>query len=703
MLPVSIPANSTPGARGFVTTLRAGLNAGLMNGMLFGLADGIIAGLSTKPDGVFAWLGCLGLSVLTYGLVWIGVLMLASPILHALLRTKDLYGRFRVLLILAFGLGLFLELYWWTRPYLLSGHAALDPRRLALAALFLALGMGLSLACGRLLRRLPGAVPMTATIAVPLLWIVGGAYLLSTHSATVGRGDLNARNRELPNVLLIVCDALRSDVIGAYGNTRVKTPVIDELAKNGVLFENTIVTAPFTWASFGSILTGKYPRRHGLVKMDPRHRMGGDNVTLPWQLKSAKRLGDGVKLEDRDFISATFMTGTLSHGSGLARGFDIYYEALVGHDIVDTASAWSIFRSQLVLSILRDKLAQSFDSSRVVSVARKWFGEQSGQRFMVMVHLYSTHTPYDPPKKFREMYCDPKYSGPVTAFYAEHRLMIESGEAKPTDADMEQIRNLYYAGVSQADFMIGELLAQLRASGALDNTLVMLTADHGEELGDHHLWEHNWPFQTNQSVPLVMALPGKLPAGRRVGAGVQSIDIFPTILELLGLDLPEAAKGTDPLGQIDGKSLMPLIRSEVKTLRPFAFCENEVFLSVQDTAASGPRYKLIVAANQDCGQSLKAQSGDGLRPMLFRLDVDPTEKDNLLEREPAQAQRLLDALCEWDTSLPIRQQDVLESDRDTVDLELLQLLGYADNPHPPKKPGTVDKGQGAARPVDRDH
>ncbi len=673
MPPVSILAHSSNGPQGFVTTLRAGLNAGLMNGMLFGLADGILAGLSTRPDGVFAWLGCLGLAVLTYGLVWVGVLLLASPILHALLRTKDLYGRFRVLLSLAFGLGIFLELYWWTRPYLLSGHAALDPRRLALAALFLALGMGISLVCGRLVRRMPGAVPMTATIAVPLLWIAGGAYLLWTHSATVGRGDLNARNRELPNVLLIVCDALRSDVIGAYGNEKVKTPVIDELAKNGVLFENTIVTAPFTWASFGSILTGKYPRRHGLVKMDPRHRMGGDNVTLPWHLKSAKRLGDGVKLEDRDFISATFMTGTLSHGSGLARGFDIYYEALVGHDIVDTASAWSIFRSQLVLSILRDKIAQSFDSSRVVSVARKWFGEQPGKRFMVMVHLYSTHTPYDPPKKFREMYCDPKYSGPVSAFYAEHRMMIEAGEAAPDEADKAQIRNLYYAGVSQADAMIGELLAQLRASGALDNTLVVLTADHGEELGDHNLWEHNWPFQTNQMVPLVLSLPGKLPAGSRVRAGVQSIDILPTILDLMSLGLPDAAKGLDPLGWIDGRSLMPLIRAETDSLRPFAFCENEVFLSVQDTAASGPRYKLVVAANADCATLLTASGKDAL---LYRLDVDPAETHNLIDSEPKQAQRLLDALCAWDAALPIRQQDVLESDRDSVDRDLLKQLGY---------------------------
>ncbi|HTF90444.1 MAG TPA: sulfatase-like hydrolase/transferase, partial [Planctomycetota bacterium] len=435
---MSLPANPPARPAGIATTLRAGLNAGLMNGGLFGLADGVVAGLATGQRGAGAWLGCLGLAVLTYGVVWVVVMLAVALPLHPWLRAKPLYGRFQKLLTVAVGLGLFLELYWWTRPYLYSGRAAFDPRRLMVAAGLLLVGLGLAFAIARLARMLPRFVKLAGTIAVPLLWVAGAMYLVSLRGASQARGELNPRNRDLPNVLLVVCDALRADMLGCYRNTRVKTPVLDELAGGGVVFENAIVTAPFTWASFGSILTGKYPRRHGLVKMEASLAMRRDNnVTLPWHLKSAVREQDQLSLAEQDFLSGTFMTGTLSHGSGLAKGFDVYYEALVGHDIVDTASPWSVFRSKLVLSILRDKLAQSFDASRVITVARGWLDEHPSQRFVAMVHLYSTHTPYDPPASFREQYCDPNYKGPVHSFYASDRQQIEDGYPI-SDADKQQ-------------------------------------------------------------------------------------------------------------------------------------------------------------------------------------------------------------------------------------------------------------------------
>ena len=670
------PPQSPAKPAGLAVTLRAAVNAGLMNGLLFGLADGIVAGRSSAPGGLGAWLGCLALAVLSYGVVWVCVLVPLGLLGHRWMRAQGLYGRFGVLLSLGVGLGLFLESYWWSRPYVFSGLSALDPRRLAFAGLLLVLCLGAAFLLRRGSRFLPGALRMAATVVVPVCWIGGAAYLFSLRGETEGRGELNPRNRERPNVLLIVCDALRADKLGAYGNTRIQTPVMDDLARRGVLFERATVTAPFTWASFGSLLTGKYPRRHGLVKMDPTVRMRRENVTLPLHLKSANLRGGGA-LEDQDFASATFMTGTLSHGSGLARGFDVYYEALVGHDLVDTASPWSEFRSQLVLSILRDKLAQTFDSSRVVSVARDWFESIRGRRFVAMVHLYSTHTPYDPPQRFRDQYCDPAYTGPVRAFYAEHRIMIEDGKVVPTEADKRQIRDLYDAGVAEADEMIGELLDTLRAQGALDDTLVILTADHGEELGEHGLWEHDWHFQSNLEVPLIMAWPPGLPADKRVAPGVQLIDVLPTICELLELELPADAAGADPEGHIDGTSLVALARGAAGSVRAFAFAENENFLAVQDTAAEGPRFKLVVAAGVECAKALELRA-DSVFPLLYRLDLDPGETRSVLQEYPAEAQRLLEALCQWDASMPIPQSDVIASDRDVRNWQMLfEQLGYA--------------------------
>jgi arylsulfatase A-like enzyme len=664
---------SSPGA---FTTLRAALNAGLMAGFVHGGLDGVVAGLGTELHGLKSWLGCLAVSVLVYGAVWVAVLFLFSPLTHGLLRRRDLLGRFRGQLAIALGLALFLELLWWSRPYAFYGVPATDPKRLAFFVVLLVVGLAGGALAVRAGRSLPQSVKLTATVLVPLCWIGGGGYLATVSSAGDERGSVNDRNRDLPNVVLFVVDALRDDVIGAYGSTEVRTPVIDDLAARGVVFENAMVQAPFTWTSFGSILTGKYPRRHGLVKMAPGVRML-PVVTLPWHLKSAP-LVSGGRLEDGDYVGASFMTGTLSHGSGLSRGFDVYFEALVGHELVRLDNPWSLFRSELLLSLIRGKVLQQLDAQRVASVAVEWFREHGRQRFFVMVHFYSTHTPYDPPDEFRAMYCDPEYAGPITSFYAEHRQAIEApgGLDQLTEADRRQIRDLYRAGTTQADSMIGEVLAELERQGVLRNTLVIVTADHGEELGEHDVWEHNWMWQTNLRIPLVMTLPGRIPAASRVSALVETVDIVPTVCGLLGVEGPRPPAGVqdpDPRDLIDGFDLMALVRGETPSVREFSFAENGLFLSIQDR-----RWKLIVGRDDlDAEAWNRAQAAaPGGRPRLYDLERDPGELHNLIGDEGAQAERLLGALREWDARMPIPRHEIVRSSRDME--HLMRGLGYTE-------------------------
>ena len=122
------------------------------------------------------------------------------------------------------------------------------------------------------------------------------------------------------------------------------------------------------------------------------------NVTLAWHLKNALIEG-GVESEPEnrlgpdDYASGTFMTGTLSHGTGLMRGFDVYFEALVGHELVDIEQPWSVYRSDLLYSIFKNKITQRCDSGLVVTTARDWLREHDGRRFLSMVHLYSTAKP----------------------------------------------------------------------------------------------------------------------------------------------------------------------------------------------------------------------------------------------------------------------------------------------------------------------
>ena len=662
------------GGRG--AAARAAVGTGCCVGMIFGLADALVADARLNgPDGAGAIMGCYAAAVGAYVVGYSALLMLGGQLLHPLWRRRSASGRRRALLAAGLALGLFVELYWWTRPFVFEGHSSVSPERLAAAALqaLVALAGGWVLAGA--LERLPRGA-FSALRGLALAAGVGGAlFVVSEWRAVASRGELGEHNEHMPNVLLVVVDALRADHLGCYGNPEVRTPVLDALAERGVLFENCFVQAPYTWTSFGSFLTGKYPRRHGLIAQKAGVRMLRSNITLPFHLKTGRNLG-GWTMADEDYTAGTFMTGALSHGSGLARGFDVYAEAMMGHDIVETDSQWSVFRSELLPWIFKNKIQQRVDSSLVVSLARKWLRANADRRWIAMVHLYSTHTPYDPPAAFKELYCDPAYDGPVQAFYAEHRIAIEQGVQEPDAADVEQIRNLYKAGVTQADAMIGELFDELEALGVLDETLVIVTSDHGEDLGEREgIWEHNHMWQTNLRVPLIMAGTGLLPANLRVSALVESVDLFPTVCDLLEMDLP-GAPDTDPYALVDGVSMVPLLREpRGQAIKEFSFAENHLFVSIQDR-----RFKLIVPRvllGDADGEALFDRRRGPVR--LFDLERDPGEWRNALTEQAGEASRLFAALFAWNAALPIPHSDFVAGPRDLDHQRLLNDLGYTDS------------------------
>jgi arylsulfatase A-like enzyme len=674
-----------PQAPGLQATLRAGLGAGVLSGMLFGLADGLVALRFGPALGPLEVLQCLAAALLLYLALHAAAGLALALGLHAFLRRRPAQRRLGLVLGLLLAAGLFVEAYWWTRPYVYYGIPATSPKRLLAAALLAALALAAGLILGRAGARLPRAFHRGLGLAALLAALAGGVTLAQSWRAqhASSRGELNARNRELPNVLLFVVDALRADVLEPYagqGSLRplydtplVKTPNVARLAERGIVFENAFVQAPFTWSSFGSLLTGKYPRRHGLIVMDPTRRMALDeNVTLPWHLKEALN-PRGVRLQDGDYAGATFMTGTLSQGSGLMHGFDWYFEAMAGHELVALDSRWSVYRSNLLVYLLKNKLTQRFDNSLVTSTAVEWLAANEHKRFLGLVHLYSTHTPYDPEEEFRRQYCDPAYDGPIHAFYADSRIALEEGSYTATPADVEQIRNLYYAGVAQADRDIGLVLAELERQGVLDDTLVILTSDHGEELSDHEgYWEHNWMFQTNLRIPLIMSWPAGLAGGRRVDAMVESIDVLPTVCALLGVAPPEEE---GEYGRVDGQSLLPLMRGEAEAVKEFSFAENGRFSSVQDRA-----WKLIVPAEAlsepDAWSTAKAASEP---PRLFHLAVDPHETHNAFAEHPEQAERLFAVLAAWDASMPIARSESGRSPRDLETEERFRKLGYTES------------------------
>lgn len=664
--------------RAAAIVLGAALSAAAVCTVVFGTIDAIVAARSTSLS-IGAFAGCWAATLLTYAAVWIPLLVTIALVLAPMLVRRGADDARARLVTVGVALGIFCELYWWTRPYVFYGRSSVSIERLGSAACMAILAL---VVAWWLVRAVGARLARYAAIAAIVLigaCIGGTAYLGAHGSAIAQRGVVNERNREMPNVLLVIVDAMRQDVLGCYGNTRVKTPAIDALAANGVVFENAFTQAPFTWTSFGSLLTGKYPRRHGLIKMAPGERME-PNVTLPFHFKTATRRAGGT-LSDDDVLAASFHTGTLSAGSGLLRGFDMLFEATAGHELVVLDDPWSVLRAHLLLSIFRQKINQRFDSGIVASAARKWLASSAHKRFVAMVHLYSTHTPYDPPQEFRALYCDPSYTGPVKAFYAQHREMIEDGHYQPTDADVAQIQNLYYAGVTQADRLIGELVGELEKAGVLDDTIVIVTSDHGESLGELGpggvpLWEHDHMVQTNLRIPLVMSWPRKLPTKTRVAALVDEIDVFPTVSDLAALELPKVAGERD---RIDGVSLLPLIRGEVERVREHSYAESGTHSCIQDE-----RFKLVVRR-----RFLHAKSWDNALaswknafekgeyvPQLFDLQADPTEQHDVVSEHPDDALRMYETLYRWSVSLPIPLDRNVRSDRDRRNEELFNGLGY---------------------------
>ncbi len=627
-------------------------------------------------DGIGGLFQCLAATTFVYTGTLLAVALLAALVFGKFVKRAAPEKQLRLLAGIALGFWFAIDVFWCTRPVYFSGVSMLDPLRIVAVAGLGLVSFGAMVAATWFFPRVKLEVQRPLAVLVVVLFVSGAGVLLADRMQSSQRGAINERNKDLPNVVIFIVDALRQDVIGAYGAERVKTPHIDSIAERGVLFEESFVQAPFTWSSFGSMLTGKYPRRHGLIRMKPGIRMA-PNITLPYHLKGAKKIS-GEQLEETDYVSTAFLTGTLSQGSGLLRGFDVYFEAMVGHELVDIHSQWSRFRVALLPFLIKNKLTQKVNNRLVASTAVDWFRENAAEkRFMSLVHFYSTHTPYDPADEFKEMYVDPNYDGPISAFYAEYREMIERGEYDATPEDEQQIRDLYYGGVSMADAMIGSVLAEIEAQGVLDNTIVIITSDHGEELGEHNLWEHNWMYQTNLRIPFIMSWPKGLPQGQRVDEIVDTIDFLPTLCDLMELQLPVDEDLPPDRAKIDGTSLVPLIEGEVARVREYTIAENNFFRSIQNS-----EFKLIVRfKGLEDGAWEKIVAGELEEPRLFDLTKDADETLNAFHVEREEAHKLWLALKEWSDSMPIGDHFLTLSDRDREN-ELvmrtnLEKLGYA--------------------------
>jgi arylsulfatase A-like enzyme len=436
-----------------------------------------------------------------------------------------------------------------------------------------------------------------------------------------------------PNVLLISIDTLRPDHLGSYGYGRDTSPHLDALAAAGARFTTAVSPTSWTLPAHATLLTALPPEVHGVVvdglKLDP-------SVTTLAEI-----------LQTRGYATAGFVSGPyLDAGYGFARGFDLYddYSAVrISHPAVHRAHT-----TPALLRVSIDWLAS-------------WAAITRPRPFFLFVHMWDVHYDFNPPPPYDTMF-DPEYRGTITGDEFENGTAVHAG----MDArDLQHVVALYDGEIRYTDDAVGRLLDELRHHRVLDDTVVVVTSDHGEEFFEHGQKGHrNALYDESIRVPLIVRYPANVPAGAVVHRQVRLLDVAPTIFELTGTP-PPAQFGLDAsLAPYTGRSVVPLLSAgtEATQLAPapaFADLEPQGLVAVRHEAQ-----KLIVGP-------LVAP-----RDQLFDLVRDPGERTDLAAQDAAAAGVLRSEITAWhDTArLAARQaRAVRMSDEHKA---ALRALGY---------------------------
>lgn len=341
-----------------------------------------------------------------------------------------------------------------------------------------------------------------------------------------------------PDLIVVSIDSLRSDHLGAYGYARDTSPTIDRLAEEGVRFENVVSTTSWTLPAHAALFTGLYDSAHGLV-FDGL-RLGEGHVTLAEVLREA------------GYHTAGFYGGPYLHPTfGLDQGFELWESCMtkLPEDLSGPAA-----RRQARGGV--DRAHADVTGPRTLEEVGRWLEEAGDSRpFFLFLHLWDVHYDYIPPERFVARF-DPDYEGDLTSedFARNPRIHADMPER-----DLEHLVALYDGEIRFTDHILGRILERLDERGRLENAIVVVTADHGDEFFEHGGKGHRRTlFDEVLRVPLVVWAPGRADAGSVVETQVRLLDLMPTLLSLAGVELPVAVQGRDLTPLLRGGSLPPV-------------------------------------------------------------------------------------------------------------------------------------------------
>lgn len=411
----------------------------------------------------------------------------------------------------------------------------------------------------------------------------------------------NAAANELPNVIIVMVDALRPDHVSSYGYARPTTPNLDQwLSAPGTRFLDVTSASSWTYPANAAMLTGRMPIDIGVQWHSNDTRIPESETMLAEHLKAAGYATAG-------FVNAFYVWPNFGFGDG----YDIY-------GVIQTGL--------------------NADAAQVNAAAFEWLdttwqADLRDRPLFLYLYYYDPHTIYAPPPPYDLMY-DATYTGTLTGEVYQNGEPVVAGEIVPTERDIEHLKALYDGEISYWDAQFGEMMDRLTALGILDNAIVLLTADHGQMFGEHGEWtHHNALYEEVVRVPMVISWPGVLPAGQVISAPVTTMDVTPTLLHLLGLQVPDDVVGAD---------LGPLLRGEpADPARP-------IFSELSGETAptnphywNSPRYEQR-AVKQEGWKFIHEIRNPGGDALYLVQPGSLYETDNIIDQVPEQAQALRD-------------------------------------------------------------
>lgn len=494
----------------------------------------------------------------------------------------------------------------------------------------------------------------TTGVTAPARAQESGAAAGAAPQAGDPTGAPKARPR---SVLFYVVDTCRADHVSADGYARPTTPFLEKLAAKGVCFANCFSQAPWTKPAVGSILTSCYPSVTGMHRIFDQ--LDRRFVTLPEAMRDAGYTAIG--------FSANPLVGRMSNYAQGFRRFTEAVDVIAGGDPIKSAGGSARALNRLVLP---------------------WLAGNRAWPFFLFVQSIDPHEEYRPAPEYLKLFADPAFEPEYRREWqalldvkpkmvGNHCTKEHFEAAKVAVEPFEAYgKDLYDANLRANDDEIERVVEALRARGQLDDTVIVVTADHGEEFMEHGGTSHGFTLWNELiHVPLIVVAPGLVPEGLVVKEPVQSVDIYPTLLDLLHLKVPEG---------LEGRSLAPLLRGEPADGHPI-FSENhespgaeQVFFEMGNTLSviRGP-WKLILNLKSPLNRPRP-------RRELYRLDRDFAEREELSEREPAVADELEKLLlshwasdCARHEGVEVKSLSIEElGQSDPETLERLRRLGY---------------------------